>query len=194
MSEKTYTHQSHEQDKPNHELEDHSKELLNELAEKGQEASRQNAENKAEQLDELRNEASSEALPSQDLLAEQIKQDEPAAPAGLVGRDLKDIKYKRTLQSVRKGLSVPEKALSRVIHNPVVDAVSTAAEKTVARPSGLLVGSIFAFLGSSVFLYIAKHYGYQYNFLLFALLFIAGFGLGLVLELVFRLLKKSPKS
>ena len=193
MSE-TYTHHSHEQDKSSHELEDHNKEALDALAEKGREARDQNEENKSEQLNELRNEANAEAEPAQDLLAEQLSRDEPAAPAGLVGRDLKQIKYKRTLQSVQKGLSNPEKTLSKLIHNPVIDAVSTAAEKTVARPSGLLTGSIFAFLGSSMFLYIAKHYGYEYNFLLFALFFFGGFALGLLIELVYKLIKRPSRS
>lgn len=194
MSEKTYKAHGHEQDRPNHELESHSEEILDSLAEKGREAAKQNDENKAEQLDEIRNEANAEALPAQDLLAEQISRDEPPAPAGLVGRDLRDVKYKRTLQSVRKDLSAPEKALSKIIHNPIIDAVSSAAEKTVARPSGLLFGSIFAFVGSSLFLYVAKHYGYEYNFLMFALFFLGGFGLGLLIELVFRLIKKAPKN
>jgi hypothetical protein len=109
----------------------------------------------------------------------------------LVNRDLKDTKYKRTLQSIRKDLSAPEKALSKIIHNPVVDALSATAERTIARPSGLLAGSICAFIGSSTFLYIAKHYGYTYNFMLMTLFFIGGFGLGLLIELVSRTVKHS---
>lgn len=192
MSEKTYTHHRHEQDKPNHELEDHSKDILDDLAEKGREASRQHDEEKAEHLDEVRNEIAQEARETDDVLQAHHEQERPDDAPSLVGRDLKEIKYKRTLQSVRKDLNAPEKLLSKVIHNPLVDAVSEVAEKTIARPSGLLTGSIFAFLGSSSFLYAAKHYGFEYNFLIFALFFIGGFALGLLIELVMRMIKRSP--
>ena len=194
MSEKTYTHHSHEQEKSSHELKDHNKEVLDDLMEKGREATRQDAENKAERLDEIRNEAHHEARETDDILATHLEKEDPEPAQALVGRDLKEIKYKRTLQSVQRGLSTPEKTLSKVIHNPAVDAVSSAAEKTIARPSGLLAGSIFAFIGSSVYLYISKHYGYEYNFLLFALLFFGGFGLGLLIELVYKLIKKPSKN
>ena len=189
MSEKTYTHHSHEEQKPNHELEDHSNEILNELAEKGREAQQNHNQEKAERLDELRQEATETAQHADEVLPSDREQQSDIAPS-LIGRDLKEIKYKRTLQSVRKDLNAPEKALSKIIHNPIVDAVSEAAEKTVARPSGLLTGSIFAFLGSSIFLYISKHYGYEYNFLLFILFFVGGFGLGLMIEVALRLLHR----
>jgi hypothetical protein len=100
------------------------------------------------------------------------------------------MKYKRTLQSVQKDLSTPEKALSKVIHNPTVDALSEVAGKTVARPSGFLTGAIFAFVGSSAFLWISKHYGYKYNFLLFVIFFGVGFVVGLVLEALLRLVHR----
>lgn len=193
MSEKTYTHHRHEQDKPNHELEDHSHEILKELAEKGHEAEQKHSETKAERIDQIRLEALQEARPAEEMIIAQQEQAPDAAPS-LVGRDLKEIKYKRTLQGVRKHLNVPEKALSSFIHNPVVDAVSEAAEATIARPSGLLSGSMFAFLGSSTFLYIAKHYGYEYNYLLMALFFFGGFAIGLVIELILRTLRSKSKS
>ena len=192
MSEKTYTHPRHEQDKPNHELEDHSQEILDDLAEKGHEAARQHDNEKAERIDEMRNEIANEAHGAEDVLIAHNEQERPAEAPSIVGKDLKEIKYKRTLQSVRKDLNAPEKVLSKVIHNPVVDAVSEVAEKTVARPSGFLSGSIFAFLGSSTFLYISKYYGYEYNFLLMALFFVGGFVLGLLIELLVRMLKRSP--
>ena len=184
-------HKNHEHHAEHHERKDHGQvELEKLLYEKAQE-SRDNKHERAEHLDELRQESAKEALPTANLLEQHHRNDEPdEAPAGLVRSDLKDIKYKRTLQSVRKDLSAPDRVLSSLIHNPVVDALSAAAEKTVARPSGLLAGSLTAFVGSSIFLYIAKHYGYEYNFLLMTLLFIGGFFAGLIIELGLRLFKK----
>jgi hypothetical protein len=107
----------------------------------------------------------------------------PAAPTpAFVTRQLKLVTRTRLLKQVRRHLPLPEKVLSKVIHQPVVDSISEVAGKTVARPSGLLSGGIFAFVGSSASLFIAKHYGYRYNFLLWAMFFVGGFLVGLVVE------------
>lgn len=108
----------------------------------------------------------------------------------LVNAELKDMAYRRTLRRTQAKLSAPDRTLSKVIHHPVVEAVSEVAGKTVARPSGILAGGIFAFIGSSAFLWIARHYGYEYNYLLFALFFIGGFFVGLLLELFIRVASK----
>jgi len=179
-------HQGHEQAHNNHEQHKHDSEKLDELI---QERARDAKHEHAEALDDIRAEAHRKAEKSEDLISQHIEKDEPAAAPGLINKDLKALKYKRTLQSVQKDLSKSERVLSKVMHNPGVDAVSQAAEKTVARPSGLLFGGIFAFVGSSIFLWISKHYGYEYNFLLFVLFFLGGFGLGLVLELAMRTLR-----
>src|ERR1035438_8853730 len=42
-----------------------------------------------------------------------------------------------TLQKTRQQLSKPQKAFSKVIHQPQVDAISEATSKTIARPMGL---------------------------------------------------------
>jgi hypothetical protein len=186
MAEKVYTHHRHEQDKPAAEAFNHDVEKLDELVEQG----RHSRHEHAEQLEDIRAEAKEQAISTSELIAShtEVEQSTPASP--LINKDLKDIKYQRTLQSVRNNLSVPERVLSKTIHNPVVDAVSSIAEKTVARPSGILAGGITAFVGSSVFLWIVKHYGYEYNFLLFALLFAAGFVVGLLIEAVLRIIRR----
>lgn len=112
----------------------------------------------------------------------------------LVTRELKQMSWDRTMVRVRKQLSAPNRVLSKVIHQPAVNAVSEVGAKTVARPSGLLFGGICAFVGSSFFLYFAKHYGFRYNYLMFALFFVGGFFLGLVLELVTWPLRRKKAS
>ena len=185
-----YTDPRHEHDKrgeQNQELENHDSEKLDELI---TERARNATNEHAEKLEEIRQETEAESRPADEVVAAHIEKEEPAAPAGLINKELKSLKYTRTLQSVRKDLKPYERVLSKVIHNPAIDAVSQAAEKTVARPSGLLFGGIFAFVGSSAFLWISKHYGYEYNFLLFLLFFLGGFGVGLVLELLMRVLRR----
>lgn len=186
MSEKTYTHHSHEYGKQA-ELHNHEVEKLDELIEQGRQGRHEHVEN----VEQIRAAAHEQAQASNEVLSHHLEQEQPAPELALINRDLKDLKYKRTLQSVRKDLSIPERAMSRLVHNPAVDAISEVAGKTIARPSGFLTGAIFAFIGSSVFLYIAKHYGYEYNFLLFALFFVAGFFAGLCLELIFRVFRRN---
>lgn len=118
----------------------------------------------------------------------------PATSQHLVDAQLKDIKLARLLTSVRKQLNAPDKLLSRVVHAKAVETVSAAAEKTVARPIGLLGGGISALLGSSYVFYMARHYGFRYNFLLFILLFIGGYLVFSILELVFRVVTRTKYS
>ncbi len=195
MSEEQLKHDNHEQEHSDFELESNDKEILDNLAEKGQESAKAHAEKVKETLEDIREEAKAEASTTEELAskeAESTKQ--PEDTTLFVNSDLKNLKYKRTLQSVRKDLKPTERVLSRAIHNQAVDVVSEAVGKTIARPSGLLVGSIFAFVGSSVFLWISKHYGYEYNFLMFAMFFAAGFVIGLMVEMGLRLAtRKSSK-
>lgn len=107
-----------------------------------------------------------------------------------VNHELKNIALQRTLSRVRRHLSAPNKVLSKVIHQPAIQSVSEAGAKTFARPSGLLFGSITALLGSSLALYVAKHYGLHYNYVLVLALFVAGFAVGLVLEFGLWLLRR----
>lgn len=115
--------------------------------------------------------------------------EQPAAENhAFVTRSLKVMARTRLLKQLRKQLPVSDRLFSRVIHQPIIDNTSELAGKTVGRPSGLLSGGIFAFVGSSVVLYIDKHYGYRYNFLLWAICFVGGFVVGLLLEAFIKLI------
>ena len=83
--------------------------------------------------------------------------------------------------------------MSRVIHQPVVRVTSEAIGKTVSRPSGLLGGGLVALMGTSIYLYLANHLGFKYNYGVFLCLFVVGFGLGLVLELAVYLATASRR-
>src|SRR5690606_36501416 len=111
----------------------------------------------------------------------------------LANRELKDLAYRRTLKRVQSKLPAPARAFSKVIHNPAVEAASELAGKTVARPSGVLAGGVAAFLGSSLFLWVARHYGYEYNYVLFALCFVGGFFVGLLVEFGLRLANRRSR-
>lgn len=140
-------------------------------------------ETKTVNVAELEQQANQEAQKASEAFPA-TEERQPDDSGHLVRRELKDETLKRTLKQVRTKLSAPSRAFSRVVHQPAVDAVSQAASKTVARPSGFLGGSILAFVGSSAFLWVARHYGFSYNYLIFVLFFAGGFVIGMFLELL----------
>lgn len=107
-----------------------------------------------------------------------------------ITRSVKKAALKKQLAHTRRKLSIPERTLSRIIHQPVVDRVSTIAGNTVARPSGILFGGIGALIGSIILYYLSKHYGFNYNFLAYAFLFTACYIAGVVGEYILRSLRK----
>lgn len=138
----------------------------------------------AERLDQIRKETEATAKSSRET-AQHHHEDTPAEQENQlpINRELKNMAYQRTLKRTQRQLSAPSRAFSKVVHHPAVEATSEIASKTIARPSGILAGSIAAFIGSSIFLWIARHYGYEYNYFLLALLFVGGFFIGLLVEL-----------
>ncbi len=105
-------------------------------------------------------------------------------PHHRVTKEIKELTFSRKLVRIRKRLSLPDRALSGVIHQPTVERVSEVVGKTIARPSGLLGGGIAAFFGTFGLLYVTRQYGYEFNYLAFVLLFVAGFALGATIEIV----------
>ena len=109
----------------------------------------------------------------------------------LVNKQLKDMAFSRSMTRVRKKLSVPSRTFSKVIHAPVVDKSSEFIGKTIARPTSMLTGAFVAFVGTSALLWITRHYGYEYNYLLVILLFVGGAILGASIEGLWRMTHKN---
>ncbi len=108
----------------------------------------------------------------------------------LVNKQLKDLAFARAMTRTRKKLSTPSKAFSRIIHSPVIDSSSEFIGKTVARPSSMMGGAVAAFIGTSILLWATRHYGYEYNYLLVILLFVAGAIIGVLGESLLNLRHK----
>ena len=111
-----------------------------------------------------------------------------------INRALKQITLNREIRHLQRKLPTAERLLSRTIHQPIVRAVSEATGQTISRPSGLLGGGLVAFLGTSGYLYLAKHLGFRYNYLVFLVLFAGGFALGLTLELLIHVATRSRRA
>lgn len=135
--------------------------------------------------------AKHEAISGKDVSIEKTKQTTGHGTSPLVDRELRRLMFKRTLTSVQKQLSAPSRTFSKVVHNPTVDRVSAAAEKTVARPKGILAGGIVAFVGCIYTLYLAKHYGFRYNLILFVVLFTTGYIITTLVEVALVVLKRT---
>jgi hypothetical protein len=141
-----------------------------------------------EQLEAIRKSIQHEATSKDEVMPHEAH--EPSqSPLG-IGSDLKKQNLYRTLKNLRNHLSAPERTLSKIVHQPVVEAVSELGGKTIGRPSGLLSGGVCAFAGSLTFLYIARHSGFRYNYLMFIVFFAGGFAIGLALELVVGLARR----
>jgi hypothetical protein len=168
------------------ELEKRQQEALRELQEKAKESEHEHQKN----LEQIRERAELEAASSEKTKSELAPSDKDEQKSLHINQELKSMAYQRTLKRARNKLPAPMRPLSAFMHQPAVEAVSELGAKTVARPSGILAGGICAFLGSAVVLWISRHYGYEYNFLLFALLFVGGFFVGLILELIIRTMRR----
>ncbi len=184
MSEKVISHESHEKLSKA----DHEKLRANAGPEKHQ--IKNNSREKANDAREaIKHETETQANPLEGLkAAEEAAQ---PAPSLNVNRELKQITLRRELQQIRRRLPAPQRTLSKVIHQPVVRVTSEFAGKTVTRPSGLLGGGVVALTGTSIYLYMANHIGFAYNYGVFLILLGLGFVLGLVIELLVSLAFKA---
>lgn len=169
-------------------------ELLTEHAEgSSKEAALKHSAERLESLVEAREQASTEAVVAR--TTERLKAAAEASPGPSVpqtiNRELKAITLRRELQMIRRKLPAPQRAFSKIVHQPVVRAISETASKTISRPSGLLGGGLVAFFGTSIYYYLAQHIGFTYNGFLFILLFVGGFVVGVALEFLIHLAIRS---
>ena len=98
--------------------------------------------------------------------------------------------YTHTIKHVQSKLSKPSRGFSKIIHSPVVEQASEALEKTVARPSAILGGALFATVGLAVMSFFARRYGFALSGTELILFVSAGWLLGLIVELVWKKLLK----
>ncbi len=163
---------------------EHRARLEHELSKKARQAEQELA---AKDIEALREKAEMHAEPSEHIKPDQQEEPEPDTMLGMQ-QVLKSKAYEHTLRRVRQKLPKPARVFSRFAHNKAVEAASNAGAQTVGRPSGILGGSLCAFLGSVVVLYYSRHYGFRYNYALFFVLFIGGFLVGVVAELLIWLI------
>lgn len=183
----TEKHIAHHEQHPAHEKlvsHEHHKHADEHLAEQAEKARQQKS---AENIEKIRAMAEIEAEKAEKIAAHEQPKTETDSTLGMQ-HSLKATAYARVLAKTQQKLSMPVRGFSRLTHSPVVDKLSAVGAETVARPSGILGGSICAFLGSLTVYYFAKHYGFTYNYLFVFFLFLGGYALGAFLELLVWLL------
>ncbi len=116
-----------------------------------------------------------------------------SGPVGF-GAELRKRSIDDNLKKIQRELPGPQKTFSKLIHQPVINAVSEVSSKTVARPSGLLFAGLLSMVTSLGLLIACRYYGYRYNFLIGLVALGVGFGLGLILELIFSLFRRTKTS
>jgi hypothetical protein len=157
--------------------------------------SEKHAEHVAERqnsIDEILKKIEKEAPTTETLLVEVVKEEKEAGEDELipVNNSLKNHALHQSLRKVQSKLPAPERAFSKVIHQPIVEQISDVTSETIARPSGLLAGGLFSVMASVGVLIVCRYYGYEYNFLIGLMAFVGGFVCGISLEGAFRLAAK----
>jgi hypothetical protein len=119
-----------------------------------------------------------------------VHEEHRAAPPN---RELKIIALNNALSEIRSHLGSFSKSFSKVIHQPKINAISELSGKTVVRPTAILFGGLFMFVGSILYLYATYHTNARYNFFVAIFLFIGGFIAGIIIDLFYNLFFKSFK-
>ncbi len=189
MSEKLH-HSNHEIDLPKHEEGHHHKKVEKHLEHEAKKAKHEHKDSIDKILDTIEQEAKSgEAIQKHHL--DEKKQ--TSGPIGF-GAELRKRSIDDNLKKIQRELPGPQKAFSKFVHQPAVNTVSEISAKTVARPSGLLFAGLLSVVTSLGLLIACRYYGYRYNFLIGLVALGVGFGLGLVLELIFSLFRRSQST
>jgi hypothetical protein len=146
---------------------EHEKVNINEILEKAKQAAETTVESAPARTDE----------------------DQKTANTYWFSKQYRDDSYKQLIGSVQSRLSKSERVVSKLIHQPIVEKVSEIGSRTVARPSGLLFGSISSFLVSMITYVVARRNGYDMTYSVFILSFFGGFLIGIAAEYGYKLVR-----
>jgi len=119
-----------------------------------------------------------------------------ASPAHHVAAHLPNLRqnYAHTMTTLQRHLKPTSRRFSRFIHRPAVEKVSESLERTVARPSVTAGATWTALVVGTLFYFTARRYGYALSGSEMILSFAVGAVLGLILEQLWRLFVRRPRS
>lgn len=132
---------------------------------------------------EAAREAVSSALSEQEAVIEAAPRVEKKAPSEhIITNAHRKESFQKTMTIIQSQMSSPSRTFSRVIHNPVVEKMSEAAGRTVARPNAILAGSLAAFILTLVIYLVARSRGYPLSGSETIAAFALGWAIGLIVD------------
>jgi hypothetical protein len=178
------SHEQHEKTLDDKESLERQNELLKNSREKAENSKHDHVEN----LHKIRDQIEKEATSAKEMTKSEIKTEgEPdAGNTYWYSKEYRELAFKQLMSKVQGHLSAPEKLASRVLHQPTIEKAAEVGSKTIARPSGVLMGSIFSFVTSLATYYFAKQNGYDMTYGIFLASFVGGFLLGVAIEFSYR--------
>ena len=181
--------QHREQSGESHKPPEHSNEHIKQHHEREASHAEKQQHGNKEQLEHIQRTIEQQAVSGKEHSAGEQRQNSHQHPV-LINKQLKDMAFHRAMTRTRKRLGPVSRKFSKVVHSTAIDKPSEFIGKTLARPQGMLWGAVFAFIGSSLLLWITRHYGYEYNYLAAILLFVTGTVIGTALEFIIRAVRK----
>ena len=100
--------------------------------------------------------------------------------------------YAKTIERVQSEMDTTSRLFSKVIHNNIIEKISTIIGVTIARPDSMLFGSALAFIFSLLAYFIAKQMGYRLSGSETIISFCVGWVIGIIYDYI-KLLFKSKK-
>lgn len=73
--------------------------------------------------------------------------------------EIKKVSLVNNLSVIRRNLSEPQRAMSKIIHRPLINYLSEVSAKYLIKPLAMLLGGIFTLIGSLYYLYATQRTG-----------------------------------
>ena len=149
----------------------------------------ENLQEPLETIESARETIEKQAISSGDIIIEKDTE-HPDHTIHYVTKHIKNERYKTSLSHIRQNLQPTQKIFSKVIHQPTIETISEVGAKTIARPSGLLGGGLVALFFSLALIILARRIGFVVPNSIFAITFVIGFCLGILVEIILSSLRK----
>jgi hypothetical protein len=143
----------------------------------------------AKKIESIRDTVSEEAKSASEITPKDTDEDHHTTATYWYSKEYREIAFSQLLGKVQKKLNPADRATSKVIHKPIIEKASEIGAKTIARPSGVLFGSIFSFIASLVTYIIARRNGYDMTNSVFFIAFIGGFIVGIGVEYMLKVVR-----
>ena len=147
-------------------------------------------ESKAEKIDEIEEKVERQNPVKAEELLDKLEPAKEPTKVHPPNKELKAMALNNYLSDIRRHLSGTSKSFSKFIHGSTVNSVSEITGKTIVRPTAILFGGIFMFVGSTAYLLATYDTNAKYNFFVAIFLFFGGFMAGIIVELFYNLFFK----